>query len=151
VVATAQDNFKGMLRECVSPALRAEGFKGSAGIYYLPSDSHWVGIGFQRHQVVCTAQRIKFTINLKVISRTAWEQARQEAMGSFSEHSLPEKPSPNVCDEGWWRIGKVMPDRLDRWWWLRADEDFHPVAEEVVSALRTWGFPSLKAELRVLV
>jgi hypothetical protein len=36
-----------MLRDFVSPAMRAEGFRGSSGNYELCSETHWALIGFQ--------------------------------------------------------------------------------------------------------
>ena len=38
-MTTAQDRYKAMLEEHVSPAMRAEGFKGSSGSYVLTSEA----------------------------------------------------------------------------------------------------------------
>jgi hypothetical protein len=68
----------------------------------------------------------------------------------------PARPTANTQVYGfpgrWWRIGELLPHVSDnqfgdKWWWLRVGEDYVPLAEEVVSALRTWGVPALRAEL----
>jgi hypothetical protein len=139
---TAQEAFKQMLREHVSPALRADGLKGSGGTYSLPSTTHWVLLGFQR-STSSDASAVKFTVNCKVVDRQVWEQMRQAV------YYLSEKPSPNVGSGSFeWdkRLGVLMPQQEDRWWWLRPDDDLQAVAADVVHAIRTFGLPAMRKQ-----
>ena len=120
-----------MLKEVVAPALRRHNFKGSGGEYLLPDAGAWALVGFQRSDV-SSAQAVKFTINLKVVSRSTWDDARHE------QTWLPERPKANSrYPVGEWseRIGKLMPDGEDHWWWVRPDDDPSQVGAEVVTAL----------------
>ena len=47
-VKSAQDEFRGFLRDLVSPAMRSAGLKGSAGRYYVTSLSCFALVGFQK-------------------------------------------------------------------------------------------------------
>jgi hypothetical protein len=76
-VTSAQDEFRGFLRDVVSPAMRSAGLKGSAGHYQLPSQACYALVGFQR-SASSTASAVKFTMNLKAVSREAWELARAD-------------------------------------------------------------------------
>ena len=67
-MTSAQDEFRRFLRDVVSPAMRSAGLKGSAGRYQLPSPACFALIGFQR-SAGSTASAVKFTINLKAVSR----------------------------------------------------------------------------------
>jgi hypothetical protein len=44
-VVSAQDEFRGFLRDLESPAMRSAGLRGSAGRYYLPSLSCFAFVG----------------------------------------------------------------------------------------------------------
>ena len=47
-VVSAQDEFRGFLRDLVSPAMRSAGLRGSAVRYYMPSLSCFALVGFQK-------------------------------------------------------------------------------------------------------
>jgi hypothetical protein len=47
-VVSAQDEFRGFLRDVASPAMRRAGLKGSAGRYHMPSPSRFALVGFQK-------------------------------------------------------------------------------------------------------
>src|SRR5450631_4073925 len=70
-VVSAQDEFRGFLRDLVSPAMRSAGLSGSAGRYYLPSPSCFALVGFQKSEW-STGSAVTFTVNLKVVSREVW-------------------------------------------------------------------------------
>lgn len=132
-----------MLKEHVSPALRAEGLKGSGGTYALPSDDFWALVGFQR-STSSDASAVKFTVNCKVVARSVWEEMQQRV--SY----LGPKPNPNVGAGSFeWdkRLGLLMPERADRWWWLRPEDDSGSVAAEVLHALREYGLPAMRAQM----
>jgi hypothetical protein len=143
-MGAAQTAYKEMLRDIVAPVLRAEGFKGSGGKYELPDLRSWALLGCQTSDS-STGQVSKFTVNLQVIDRMAWEEARMEWSW------LAVRPSPNVKYRvGSWdtRIGHLLPEHRDHWWHLAAGDNPMTVANQVLEALLTWGIPALRAEQR---
>jgi hypothetical protein len=143
-VGAAQDCFKQMLRDQIAPAMRAEGFKGSGSEYSLPDSGCLALIGFQR-STSSNAAEVKFTVNLKVVARAAWANARSEI--SF----LPVFPRVNVRYSGapeWaTRIGLLMSQPHDHWWTLRPEDDSAPLASEVMEAVRTLAIPALRSQI----
>lgn len=110
-VVSAQDEFRGFLRDLVSPAMRSAGLKGSAGRYYIPSQSCFALVGFQRSRW-STGSIVEFTVNLKVVSCEVWKLAR------VSRTWLPPTPAPNTLypvAEWSARIGNLMPGGQDHW------------------------------------
>jgi hypothetical protein len=140
-----------MLRDEIAPALRASGLKGSGQRFVVPSESHWALLGFQK-SAWSDRQRLTFTVNLTVVAHDVWANARQRLP------QLPEQPGANwglppnmksALDTGYWhaRIGDLMPGNLDRWWELRATEDYTAVAAETVEAIRTYAIPEMRKRL----
>jgi hypothetical protein len=142
-MATAQDAYKIMIRDHLSPRLRAAGFKGSSGAYELPSPSHWVVLGVQASQF-SNAAEVRFTMNCQVVRRDAWEDARRERT------HLGSKPKPNTIAGGFlWhsRIGKLMPAGQDKWWSLHPNDPLEVLAEEVVAAVTDYLLPAIQGEI----
>jgi uncharacterized protein DUF4304 len=83
---TAQEAYKEMLKTAIAPGLRSSGFKGSGQNYRLPSDHYWAMLGFQK-STSSDAGRVRFTVNVLVVSRSKWDAVRAE-----SPH-LPERPT----------------------------------------------------------
>ena len=140
-MTSAQDDFRGFLRDVVSPAMRSAGLTGSAGHYRLPSQACYALVGFQR-STSSTASAVKFTMNLKAVSREIWELARADMPW------LPDSPRANTwypVAEWSVRIGSLMPGGQDHWWWLRAGQPLEALAGEVVGAFSDYGLPALRA------
>jgi hypothetical protein len=143
-VVSAQDEFRGFLRDLVSPAMRSAGLRGSAGRYYLPGLSCFAFVGFQKSEW-STGSAVSFTMNLKVVSREVWNLARVD------QSWLPETPAPNTrypVAEWSPRIGSLMPGGQDHWWWLRPGQHLEPLAAEVIGALTDYGLPALRRAFR---
>jgi len=141
-MATAQDAYKVMVRDHLSPKLRANGFKGSAGAYELPSQSHWVVLGVQA-SAYSSKDEVKFTVNCQAVPRDVWEEARVERT------YLGKKPKPNTIAGGFlWhsRIGKVMPAGQDKWWSLRPSDNAEVLAGEVAAAVRDHLLPAIRRD-----
>jgi hypothetical protein len=105
-VVSAQDEFRGFLRDLVSPAMRSAGLRGSAGRCYVPNLSCFALADFQKSEW-STGSAVNFTMNLKVVSREVWELARED------QSWLPETPAPNTrypVAEWSPRIGSLMPE-----------------------------------------
>ena len=134
-MATAQDLYKGMLREHVAPSVRHLGMKGSSGNFVLPDADHYLLVGFQSSGSN-TAETVRFTVNLAVISKTAWKQGWKSWWGK-----------PSATTQGpvgtYKRLGELMPDHDDVWWELTSDTEPAVLAAEVVQAIEQFGLPEL--------
>jgi hypothetical protein len=141
-VTSSQEIYAAALKDEVAPVLREAGFKGSGANFTLPSETHFATIGFQKSQY-SDRDALKFTINLKVVPKAVWEEMRQQ------RSHLPAKPSPNTIYGNYeWnqRIGLLMPERTDRWWWVYGSEDNTGTFTEVKRALMEIGVPALRRE-----
>jgi hypothetical protein len=140
-VATAQHAFDSMLRYAVRPRLRALGFRGSGSTFTWPSKVAFAHIGVQKSQF-SDRDALKFTANVTVANIADWERVRQE------RPRFPRRPAPNTFygDFIWQRrIGNLTPEGEDLWWWLDADQDWSPVAEEFVRIVEAHVLPELMA------
>jgi hypothetical protein len=109
-MTNAQDQYKRMLRDEIAPALRLLGMKGSGGNFVLPDPDHYLLVGFQGSHY-STAESVRFTVNLAVISKDAWERGWQPWWGkpSATAHGPVGK---------YMRLGELMPEHDDVWWHL---------------------------------
>ena len=89
-MATAQNKYRQLLKDYLSPALRSRGFVGSGGKYRLPDDKAYVLLGCQKNKWN-TEDAVEFTINISVIGKQAWEAGR-EIQGEW----MGKEPRPNV-------------------------------------------------------
>jgi uncharacterized protein DUF4304 len=140
---TAQDVFKVMIQWIVAPALRELGFKGSGHVFELPDERFWVLLGFQRSRA-SDRFRVKFTINLYVVGKGKYAEARNEA--SY----LPRRPTPSISNgPGWWRrIGQLVPGaRGDLWWTISERDRPRHVAEQVLQTVTEYGLPAMRAQM----
>lgn len=134
-MTSAQDEFKRMLRGDIAPALRQLGMKGSGRNYVLPNPDHHLLVGFQGDRYN-TADDVRFTVNLAVISKHDWEQGWQPWWG---------KPSATMQGPvgTYLRLGLFMPEQDDVWWELSPGTDVAALAAEVVQAIQQFGIPGL--------
>ena len=84
-------------------------------------------------------------MNLKVVPRDAWARA-------YEEHPwMGSKPRANTLAGvrgGWWsRIGQLLPNPGDRWWWIEPDRPTEPVADEVIAAIRDYALPEMRRRM----
>lgn len=144
-MASAQDAYRRMVNEQISPRLRAAGFAGSAGAYRLEHPTHWIDVRFQK-STGNSDQRVTFTVNLLVSGHHAWRAFRAH------ERDRPEQPSAGAdlpAPYGWSeRIAAVMPERDDVWWTVEAGQDTAHVADEVVNAIVDLALPRMLDEAR---
>lgn len=142
--APAQDIYKAMIKDTISPALRDLGFKGSGGRYSIDSDESWSLLGFQKSAYSDAAQ-IQFTINLAVVHRSAWNELRAEFP------YFPEKPTAQL---GTGRVGHTQRIAFlkpgvttDEWYSLVADSDPADIVEQVLHDVREYGLPWLQLKM----
>jgi Domain of unknown function (DUF4304) len=139
-VATALEAFDQMIKFVVRPALRDLGFKGSGTTFTWPSDKAIAHIGVQKSQFG-DRHRVKFTLNVTVADVAAWELAREERL------HLPKRPAPNTLYGSFiWqrRVGELLPNGEDHWWYLDGDADVNVVGEDVVRTIETYVVPTLR-------
>jgi hypothetical protein len=137
---SAQQVFAAWLRDRIAPALRERGFIGSGQGYRLPVPGWIAHVGFQR-SVHNDAAVVRFTINLQVVSQSAWDQARTD------QPWLPAVPTPTTRYGSFvWavRIGFLMPEQADRWWELTAATNLDRLADEILSAIDRSGIPAMR-------
>ncbi|MBO0822800.1 MAG: DUF4304 domain-containing protein [Actinobacteria bacterium] len=137
----APELFKRVLANRWAPALRDLGFKGSGRLFVLPDDRDWVMLGFQSSSA-SNAEWVKFTINLLVVGKQAWEEARERSP------YLSAKPSPNTLGPHRYeqRIG-FLTHGSDHWWRLYASQDTEPLVAEILVVLRDVAVPRLRQEM----
>jgi hypothetical protein len=140
----AQETYGEVLKTLIAPGLRALGFKGSGQNYRLPSDDHWAMLGFQK-STSSDATRVRFTANVLVVSRSAWDAARAE------QSYLPEHPTATT----YWgthvwqkRIGELLPGGEDMWWDLKAGADVAGLADAIVWVVRDYVLPAMRRQMK---
>src|SRR3954471_19606289 len=116
MASAAQETFMEMLRTQVAPTLQAHGLKGSGREYSIPSMSHWATIGFQG-STAHSALRMRFTVNCKVVRKDVWATMLEE------QPWIGQRPKPNTRAGFEWdrRIGHLLPQGKDTWWWVDAN------------------------------
>ena len=161
MVETAQQAFQRHLRDVVAPQLREHGLRGSDRNYVLPDPAWWALIGVQKSSY-STALAIKFTVNLSVVNKRDWDDARRE-------HShLKDTPPPGV-DRATWdarrleasyyparpsantfggtfstRLGHLIPGVAGDHWWTLTTDDAEEVLSDATRAIVSWGLPWLR-------
>lgn len=138
----AQDRLGRLIKTLWGPALREIGFTGSGKVWTLPDERDWVMLGFQTSQA-STGEEAKFTINLLVVGKSAWDEAR----AGHSAYSA--KPSPNTIARHRYvqRAGFLSHGR-DHWWRLDGDgRNERQVGDEVLRILRDLVVPKLRTEM----
>ena len=140
---TVQEIFKALLKEDIAPRLRGQGLKGSGQNFSVPSDSHWVLIGFQK-SIFSDSRELKFTINLYVVNKQEWEDVRSE------RSYYPAKPTPTTrWGIGWSRrIGSLLPERCDHWWSLNSTSNLEDISNEVIEFIVKYALPAIHEQLQ---
>ena len=139
---SVQTKFKLLMKERIAPRLREDGLKGSGQNYYLPSESHWALIGFQK-SMFSDSHELKFTINLYVVNKNEWEKARKE------RSYFPAKPTPTTkWGIGWERrIGFLLPERCDHWWSMEANSNLEKISDQVINFIVKYALPAINEQL----
>jgi hypothetical protein len=141
-VGAAQKRFDRLVKSVWGPALRQAGFKGSGKVFVLPDDRDWAMVGLQTSSA-STGDESKFTINLLVVGKNAWQEAREQRPWYST------KPSPNtvaLCRYQQ-RAGFLTHGR-DQWWRLAGDgSNEGQIRDEILDVLIRHVVPKLKIEM----
>jgi hypothetical protein len=144
VEVTAQALYDALVKDTLSPALRALGFKGSGGRYSMPCSDCWALLGLQK-SAYSDAADVQFTINLLVANKSAWGAARQE------RHQLPERPTATTLygePASQMRIGELTPEGADKWWRVHSRAHTAAVGNDVVHDIREYALPWLRHQIQ---
>lgn len=142
-MANAQELYASLVKNEISPKLRAEGLVGSGGRYSLKSSTHWALIGFQKSKWNDKLQ-VEFTINLMAVSREGWANLIATAPYFGAEPNPESSATPAVSK----RITKLMvPEPSSQWWKIESGKSTEQVSKDVIEALTKYGIPWLRAEL----
>jgi hypothetical protein len=142
--ATAQDTYRALVNAHLSPALRNLGFKGSAGRYQRPSETHWALLELQK-SAYSDRDEIRFTANLFVVPCRLWQQSGTRT----SIQSLKPVPGAHWDMDDEARLGQLADaDDIDVWWSLTPVTDLSELSASFVCDLTTHGLPWMDARLR---
>jgi hypothetical protein len=139
---SAQEQFRSFLRDNLAPRLRALGFTGSGQNFSIPSETCWALMGIQRSRW-SDRKELKFTLNLYVVPREEWENAKKD------RSYLSKAPSANTrWPIGWHqRIGSVMPEKKDLWWRFPPATDASRLAAEIAQVVDTYALPEIRKRI----
>jgi hypothetical protein len=132
-----------IVKEVLSPGFRELGLKGSGGRYSWASPTCWALLSLQ-NSAYSDAVEIQFTANLLVANRLQWEAARAE------RSHLPQRPSAGTIygePAAHERVGRVQPDRADKWWRIYPGVDPAPVTTDVLQDVRDFAIPWLRQQV----
>lgn len=118
---TAQELYRQMLSELITPALRQMGMRGTRGSYrYTAGD--YTGVMATQKSRHSSKQKVDFTVNL---------------VAGYD---------PTM--KGYWdsRLDSLVPGRSS-WWTVETGHPIGPVAEDLLTAFRGYGWPALLAAL----
>lgn len=142
-MVNAIDLFHQMLRERIAPALRDHGFTGAGLEYRLrEADPDHLLLGFQR-SVSDTAERCRFTVNLRSV-RYEDHEARRRLRPALGSRLSANRVGP----DGWHtRIGALLGQPHDHWWTLTDEHDVARVADAVLTLILRYAVPVMWAGL----
>jgi hypothetical protein len=146
-MADKRGPYRTFLRERIAPALRRFGLRGSGNVFVLPHERCWALVGFQASDHWARAGIVKFTINLTVANKAAWDVMRTQKL--WYPPRPPANSSNGMSPAEVLRIGSLIPVRattLDRWWTINDEHTSDEVADEVIAAVRTTAFPGSSPE-----
>ncbi|MFF3844976.1 DUF4304 domain-containing protein [Streptomyces sp. NPDC002328] len=148
MATTALEVYDYAMRHRIGPHLRALGLKGSGQHYALPHEHAWALVGFQKASG-SRAAMVRFTIDLSVISRSAWAVLREE------DPTCPTRPRPGArygVEGHVSRIGGLLPHSPDVWWSFGPGDAppeklAEPNATDVCAVLSEYAVPYLHRSL----
>ena len=128
----AQVKFKA-LSAPITATLKERGFSQKGTSYFLPRSDNWEVLGIQKSRR-STADEITFTINLGVCSR------------KLLEYFSPGRPQKVSIETSHWRIriGRLLPERQDKWWVLSANQPLEPLLSELKNCISMYAIPELE-------
>jgi len=136
---TAQDAMKKLVSDELHPTFKARGFKKKALTFYRRDGDNFALVQLEKSRT-STAASVDFAINLGIFSRRV-QQGLARVMKLPKVGSVPSEAECHLRR----RIGSLKPERLGKWWTVRADTDRSELGAKLRSVLETHVFPFLDA------
>jgi hypothetical protein len=139
--SSARETFTEMMNTIVKPEMKELGLRVSGTNFRLPTPDHYAALSIQQSRDNVWV-RLTFTVNVRVVSNAEWA-------AHVAETGDKKTPDPNT-DEGvgWWdRLGRLTPERKDRWWTVWGGFPTDDVARDLVSAIRDYGLPAIRERI----
>jgi hypothetical protein len=138
-LTTAQDLYRVLIRDHVSPTFRSLGLKGSSGKYSLPvSTPGWALVAMEKWKYSSRAE-VRFRINLFTVSQAAW---------SASSYGQGGKTPSGVGGGGYYGVEThwaCLSHQVvaESWWTMTPITDVASLGREIGSAMEAHGLPWL--------
>lgn len=147
----AQEWFRFMVDTNLAPALRALGFFGVGRRFRIESNRHWGEILVEEARSF-TADAVRFTVHVGVISRDEWAQQLRVRPYYPVSRPAPPPPPPEPASTGWQAsIGELVTVAGfpigELWWELEVGKPFDSLAREVLSAVREFALPAMRERM----
>jgi hypothetical protein len=134
---TAQEELKIALRDIVSPAARAGGFKGTGTTWRRTNDlGDWAIVNVQSSSS-STRESLRCVVNLALAPKP-WLDWQQQSLGHLPR-SIPE--NLGLYRQRLHPTGS--PERMDVWWEIDGTVSAQAAAEDIVEHLNADGLPFL--------
>jgi len=125
-------SYDQLLKECISPFLKAHGYKKKAALYYSTnSEGNVLVIDFQKSRK-SEKDRIEFTINVAVSSNRIATFCGTQAV-------------PPCLDDCHWktRIGHLLPEKQDKWWTIEPSTPLNELCSTMKCLLEQYAFKAI--------
>ncbi|MCR6484277.1 DUF4304 domain-containing protein [Amycolatopsis sp. OK19-0408] len=130
--------FRAMLRDRIGPALRAEGFTGTAPTWRLTAPTGDCAIVNVQSSSMTSATAVRFVVNMAVVPEPWWNRPGRpgsgvrpgEADGLWRDRL---HPTPGVPQHG-----------PEPWWLVRREADLEQCGDDVLRQLASRGVPRLR-------
>ncbi len=141
---SAAEGYAKMMESVVEPGLLKLGFTGTGGAFALPAPDHFATLSFQRGRDDAWV-RVKFTANVKVVSRAEWDEWSSSHPGLVGGAASPDPDA--LFGVGWTtRLGVLSRER-DHWWSIWAGFPTDEIAEDVLTAVREKALPAMRSRI----
>jgi len=138
-LTTAQEQYRVLIRDHVSPTFRSLGLKGSSGKYSLPvSAQGWALVAMEKWRYSDRAE-VRFRINLFTVSKAAW---------SASPYCQDVKVPSGIGGGGYSGVEThwaCLSDQVvaESWWTLSPITDVASLGHQIGEAMAAHGLPWL--------
>jgi hypothetical protein len=138
-LTTAQEQYRVLVRDHVSPKIRSLGLKGSSGKYSLPVPAPgWALVAMEKWRYSSRAE-VRFRIKLFTVSQAAW---------SASPYGQEGKTPSGIVGGGYYGVdthSACLSHQVvaESWWTMTPITDIAALGQEIGEAMEAHGLPWL--------
>ena len=142
-LTTAQEQYRVLVRDHLSPRFRSLGRKGSSGKYSLPVSARgWALVAMEKWRYSDRAE-VRFRINLFTVSQAAW---------SASTYGQDGKTPSGVGGGGYYGVETdwaCLSHQVvaESWWTMTPITDVASLGQEITAAMEAHGLPWLRGRV----